>query len=334
MSGGKGSSGSQTVTQQTVIPPELKPLVRQTSNITGRALSGLERSLTGSPGRLNLPQGARVVNGRVVRDIQTPATGGIGKGGFNRTQQVDLGSVNDFRTAGSGQPDLVADFDPLEEQAMGLAEQRALGAGGFLPTFQNQVLSTAQGNFLHGGPGFDEALEAAKRRVMPTILSRFGSAGMLDSGLAQEAVAQSISDSFAGLYNNERERQMRALSALPDAAMVDADMLSQVGGARRGMAQREIEAPITALERLIASSQGTIPATSLFGASETQPLFRNRMAGALGGGLTGLGAMQGIAGMTGGSVPAFSPLVTALGPGAGAAASFAIPGAILGGLLS
>lgn len=333
MSGGK-SNDSQTVTSRTEVPPELRPLVRQSSQITGRALSGLERQLTGSPGSLNLPQGARVENGRVVRDVQSPSRFGGGKGGFNRTQTVDLGSVNDFRTPATGQPDLVAGFDPLEEQAMGLTEQRARGAGDFIPTFQNQVLSTAQGDFLHGGPGFNEALEAAKRRVMPQILSTFSRAGALNGGLAQEAIAQAISDSFAGLYNNERERQMRAISALPDAATVDASMLSDVGGTRRSMAQREIEAPITAMERLIAATQGIAPATHLFGQSETRPLFRNRMAGALGGGLSGLGLAQGWAGMTGGSLPAFSPLVSALGPTGGAFASFAIPGAVLGGLLS
>lgn len=41
--------------------------------------------------------------------------------------------------------DLVAGFDPLQEQAFGQAEDVAGGAGGFIPTLQNLLLETARG---------------------------------------------------------------------------------------------------------------------------------------------------------------------------------------------
>ena len=102
--------------------------------------------------------------------------------------------------SGAGADELVAGFDPLQEEAFGLAADRARGGGGFLPAAERAFLSTAEGvdprsyidpaaygalestasgDFLYGGEGFDAAVEAAVRAAAPGILSTFGGAGGL-----------------------------------------------------------------------------------------------------------------------------------------------------------
>lgn len=116
---------------------------------------------------------------------------------------------------------------------------------------------------------------------------------------------------------------MAAISALPAAATLDTDMLMDAGGARRGMAQQQIDAPMSALERLIASAQGTVPAAALMGSQSSQPIYSNRAGSALGGIATGLGigSMMAPAGATG-----LAALGGPVGIGLGAA------GGLLGGL--
>ena len=45
----------------------------------------------------------------------------------------------------AGAAELVAGFDPLQEEAFNLALSRARGAGGFLPTAEQTILATARG---------------------------------------------------------------------------------------------------------------------------------------------------------------------------------------------
>jgi hypothetical protein len=226
--------------------------------------------------------------------------------------------------AGAG--DLVAGFDPLQEQGFDLAVQRAQGAGGFLPTAQNAFLETAQGvdpstyidpaaygalqstasgDFLFGGQGFDAAVDAAVRAAAPGILSTFGGAGGAPGGLARTAIGKAATDAFAGQYGQERANQLSASSlladiaggergrslaaagALPALATADAGILQQIGGIRQGQAQRELTAPISAQEGLISAAGGGIPLSALLGSSQTQQggggsnLFNDIAGGAL-----------------------------------------------------
>lgn len=75
---------------------------------------------------------------------------------------------------------------------------------------------TANGDFLFGGPGFDQAVEAAVRSATPGIVSTFGRSGVggATSGLAQEAVGRAAIDAFASQYGTERGRQLQAADAL------------------------------------------------------------------------------------------------------------------------
>lgn len=190
---------------------------------------------------------------------------------------------------GAGADNIVAGFDPLQIQAQQQAIDFAGGAGGFLPTAQDALMRTARGDFLYGGEGFDQAVDAATRQVQPHILSTFGGAGRGTGGLAQTAIAQAISDAFAGQYGAERARQLTAATALPEFGLLSSDILSQIGGQRQGMDQKRLMAPITAQEMLLQAAGGGVPLGAMLGSTSTgtQPIYNNRGAGVLGGAASG-----------------------------------------------
>lgn len=76
----------------------------------------------------------------------------------------------------------------------------------------NYLTGLLQGDYLHGGQGFNEAMDAAANNIQPRVQSAFNSAGRLNSGLAQEAMSSGLADAFASLYGNER--QLQSLAAL------------------------------------------------------------------------------------------------------------------------
>lgn len=82
---------------------------------------------------------------------------------------------------------------------------------------QNALQQSARGDYLHGGQGFDEAVQASMRAARPSILSGFanqGGVGAASGGLAQTAMQQAASDAFARLFDSERNRQMSASNQL------------------------------------------------------------------------------------------------------------------------
>lgn len=78
---------------------------------------------------------------------------------------------------------------------------------------------TASGKYLHGGAGFNAALDAANRANQARISSQFGGGGRFGSGLHRTAETQALGDSFAGLYGQERQHQEAAGSLLPQLAL-------------------------------------------------------------------------------------------------------------------
>jgi hypothetical protein len=81
----------------------------------------------------------------------------------------------------------------------------------------NQILNTLGGDYFAGDNSeLNNMLEAQVRRLAPQVNAQFGArGGSLGSPLAQDAIARTISDSAAMLYDNERGRQMQALGAIP-----------------------------------------------------------------------------------------------------------------------
>src|SRR5690606_26729260 len=102
-------------------------------------------------------------------------------------------------------------------------------------------------------------------------------------------------------------RQLQAAGLLPSMAFADTDALLRLGTIQQQQAQRELDAPITALERLLAASGAPVPLGATLGRSVTEPGGGLSLAGGLSGGLGGA--------LTGARL---GDLVGSIGPGWGA----------------
>ena len=196
---------------------------------------------------------------------------------------------------------LVSDFTPEQEQAMQLQSQRALSGSGVTRAAQDNASQTLRGDYLYGGPGFNAAFDAASRRILPQVDSAFNRSGRYGSGLAQTAQTQALGDIFAGMYGQERNNQMQAMGMSPVLAnqdYLDIDRLAQVGDQRQEQNQLMMDEPWQRLQRYQSFIN---PVMGVGGSStSTQPMYRNRGAGALGGAM--MGSMFGPFGMAAGGL--------------------------------
>lgn len=186
--------------------------------------------------------------------------------------------------------------------------------GGGQDPDEQRIRDVAEGKYLHGGAGFNAALDAAQRRITPQLSSQFAAGGRYGSGLHAGTQAQALSDSFAGLYDSERGRQQAAQQFLPQfnlqrqgAALGFVPQLSQMDyrnlAARQGVAQaytdeqqRGIDEQMARWEfeqnehyKRLAQYAGLVQG-NLGSASTTtgaNPNQKNPWAGALGGAATG-----------------------------------------------
>lgn len=106
---------------------------------------------------------------------------------------------------------------------------------------KNELVNTLGGNYLYGGDGFNAAIDAASRRILPKVNSQFELSGRTNSGLAQEAQTRAITDAFAEQYQQERANQMRSLFFAPQIAEADYNDYSRLAavGAQKESLQQE-----------------------------------------------------------------------------------------------
>lgn len=354
MSGAFGKQESESSTQVD-IPDFLRPFLNQA---TGTASGALSR-LSSSAGRDLVAD----LNPDQLRAIELARARAGGSGGYIPTAQEEI-----MRTAqGVDVSSFLPNFDTLSGFGGGvntflppetLAALRG-ATGNNIPTQATDALgnaitadvipaasrsaleSTASGDFLYGGEGFNAAVDAAVRAATPGIRSTFGAAGAggATGGLAQTAIAQAGIDAFArqfanersnqlgaasslanfglgenaqrlgaanslgalgldnartainaggllgnfadadrsrqlsaggllaGLSDAERNRQLNAVGLLPDAGLLDVNLLQQIGGQLQGQDQRELDAPFNAQLRLLQAALGGLPISSLLGQS-------------------------------------------------------------------
>lgn len=234
-------------------------------------------------------------------------------------------------------------FDPATQQALNMIEQKAQAGIPGVEEAQQQLAATLGGDFLHGGPEFNAAVQAAQNQVLPQVRSQYARGGRYGSGLARTAEVQALGDIFAKQYAQERQNQMRGLMMAPqiqNLAYGDAARLAAVGGTREEQAQKGLDEQIARhsfaqeepkmrnieLAQLLAGSPGGSMSGS--GYQQANPFTAGRGAQILGGALGGAGLAGMIGGMGAGG---------AGGAGAGAAAGMG-PwglglGALAGGLL-
>lgn len=304
MSGGKGSSKSQQVTQEVKIPDELKPLIN--ANV-GYALQDIPH----------------------LRNI---VSGSLGSGSFTGWEDGALRKMAERAQHGGSSAPLRNQLRRIAGQSLGdrigdhtarnlgsLTHKRDLSA--FVDGTGLQALrDTAGGNFLHGGDGFNAALAAANDASQKRIGSMFSGT----SGLAQASMADEVGRNFAGLFDSERGRQLSAANALsalsdaeagrrqtaindyanerkdlqttklqaasmiPEAENMELKNLFDIGGRFR-QNNLDVQARDQAmLQNLIGVEMGTVNPSSLMGSTSTQPLHSNGMA-------SGLGTAMGVA---------------------------------------
>jgi hypothetical protein len=191
----------------------------------------------------------------------------------------------------------VVPFSPETQTALGLQTQRALNGSPISNAANTQLTDTINGNYLYGGQGFNQALDAASRKIIPQINSQYELAGRSGSGLAQTSIAQALSDSFANQYSNERENQLRGTLLAPQIASqdyTDISKLAEVGQQREQLSAQQLQdqinrfnyyqnLPQQKLQQYAGLVNGNYGNTTV----QTQALSRNPVAGALGGAIGG-----------------------------------------------
>lgn len=124
-------------------------------------------------------------------------------------------------TAGASEVSLPEYLQSLIQGVPGVSAQALqdlqTGTQGFqLPSEAMETLrATAGGDYLYGGPQQQAFVDASVRSAMPGINSAFGTANRGGGGLYNAAIGQAGVDAFAGLFNQERGRQMQAAELLP-----------------------------------------------------------------------------------------------------------------------
>ena len=167
----------------------------------------------------------------------------------------------------------VAGLDPLQQQSLLQQQQLAEQGSPLVPAGIQSVLGllqgtspagqaltqTAQGQFLPGGVQGDlarQTFESLVRRGTPGVSSSFEAAGRTGSGLAQTGQAEVAANALAGVFGQERGRQLQAAGrlgqlqlagagaapGLAEARFADATRLFGIGAQRQSQEQALLDA--------------------------------------------------------------------------------------------
>jgi hypothetical protein len=169
----------------------------------------------------------------------------------------------------------------------------------------NALTNTAAGNYLYGGPGQQEFIDASVRAALPGINSQFEMAGRPGGGLYGAQVAQQAQDAYARMYGDERARQLNAAQILPGITQMPLQLQSQLAtlaGQLPGQAAPFLGRTVagqttgTSTGKTSSATSGSSSGTS----TQTQPLYQTpwwQTALGAGAALGGL-AMPGLGGVS------------------------------------
>lgn len=195
----------------------------------------------------------------------------------------EAGSIYDQERGGNN----VAPLAGETNESLNLAAARARGGSHVVDAAQNLTAKTLQGGFMGANPYLDQAFDRAALQTQNQLASQFGGSGRniaASQGLRSQQLNDLATGIYGGAYDAERNRMQDAIGAavpLANQDFVDIGQLGNVGAAREGYAQEQLDAPGIALDRFLGRVAGNMGQTSY--ASNT----RNRAAGAIGGGLLG-----------------------------------------------
>lgn len=175
-------------------------------------------------------------------------TGGQSKSGtLDAAKYLVGGAQAPFLRAGleGAQQEFLGQDNPyLQQYQQMLAERGAAGAP-YEAAGAEELGKTLRGDYLYGGPGFEAAMGAAQRSIQPKIESMFAKYGRSGSPAEQQVMTQQLSDAFAGLYGQERERMSRAVGQIPgmqSAQYADIGAVGEAGDMRRKAIERYLQA--------------------------------------------------------------------------------------------
>lgn len=206
----------------------------------------------------------------------------------------------------------VVGFSPETETALGLQSQRAQNGSPLLGSAQNYATNLLNGNnpitFGQGSnPWLDKTFNHAADQVTNRLQSDFASSGR-NTGAARPVAADELSSLATGIYGGDyqaerdrmatelgqqRQQQFGALGLAPGLAQADyndINALRDVGAAREDLSGRQAQdaaarwdfaqnAPGANLDQYLARLRG-YPGSAM---SQSTPIYRNPVAGGLGG---------------------------------------------------
>lgn len=153
------------------------------------------------------------------------------------------------------------------------------------------VADTAGGAYLNSNPYLNQMWGDIAGDIQSRLTGSASGAGRLGSGAATRAMAEGLGDAagqfFGQQYNQERGRQMQAASMAPQMDALryaPAERLLSVGQAYEGYQQAANDDPWQRLARYSGIVGGGNWGSS---GTQSQPIYRNPAAGALGGALAG-----------------------------------------------
>lgn len=235
---------------------------------------------------------------------------------FKRAQTQSNTPVQQFPNS------TVVPFSGQTNQALQMAEQRALNGSPIQQAGQEAVRSSAAGEMLGANPYFNQVADAAAQpvmrqftdSVMPGIDANFSASGRYGSGAhtramegATDSLGRSLADMSGGMayqnYGDERNRQMQSASIAPQMAQADytdIGQLQNVGGAYESQAGAQLQDQInkfnfdqTEEQRRLGNYAALVAGGSYGGQStSSQPIYSNATA-------NGLGMAAGAAGVAG-----------------------------------
>lgn len=183
-------------------------------------------------------------------------------------------------------------FNGDELAAMKLMRGRVGRDYGLVDTGLDTLQRTARGDFL----GQQNFMDAYGEGILNDVNSQFARAGRAGSGYAAQAAAKGLAQGAAPLYAQERQLQQQAALSAPQYqagqyGLLDADIdaLMQAGFMKHNRPYENLQNYANIV--LPSAGQG---GTS----SSSQPMYRNPVAGGLGGALAG-SQLAPLIGMTG-----------------------------------
>lgn len=167
--------------------------------------------------------------------------------GMQGAQSIYNNRANDIYYPGS----TVVPMADQTIQGLNMIQNRAAAGSPLITQSQQQLQATMAGDYLD--PTQNPMWNRAAREITDRVNSQFGAAGRTGSAGHAGAIAQGLGDAAAGLYGDERNRQMQGMFFAPQLAAEDykdAQMMQTVGANYEDLYGRNLQDDINRFEYL------------------------------------------------------------------------------------